>query len=195
MSTDTANQKSVIRKFALITRKKTYQKKDESSQKDVIEIFEKNIIPLLSPNPLISAYLPINSELNPNPLMFFLRDKYKAELCLPVIVRKGEALIFRSYSKDCEMEQGPFKTSHPKHGEALSPDVIISPLLAFDKKGFRLGYGGGFYDRTFALHKKSLKLGLAFSEQVLTNPLPKNEFDHPLDGVITPDKYWKFNGQ
>ena len=195
MSTDVANQKSVIRKFALITRKKAHQKHAESAQSDIIKIFEQNLPYLLPDKPIVSAYLPINSEINPMPLMFFIRDKYQAKLCLPVIVGKDKPLIFRPYREDCEMEKGPFKTSHPKNGNSLAPDVIIAPLLAFDKNGFRLGYGGGFYDRSFATHKKSLKIGLAFSEQLLSNPLPKDKFDLPLNAIITPNKFWKINLQ
>ena len=97
---------------------------------------------------------------------------------LPRIVN-GEMLAV-PYSEDCERV---FGIPQPKSGEDHSAEVILTPMLAFDRAGFRLGYGGGYYDRYFALHG-GLRVGIAYEGQAVET-LPHGKFDVPLHAMIT----------
>ena len=97
-------------------------------------------------------------------------------------------MFFRSYSKETELVLSKFNIPIPKNGKKVSPDIIICPLLSFDDSGSRLGYGGGYYDRTLCSIKKKKKvifLGLAFSKQKSFIKLPINKYDQKLDGLIS----------
>src|SRR5699024_8920221 len=98
---------------------------------------------------IVSAYRPIRSELDPEPLMLAL-IAHGCRLCLPVIEGKGLPLKFREWTPGVSMQAGPYGAQVPAEGAWLDPDLLIVPLLAFDACGQRLGYGGGFYDRTIA---------------------------------------------
>ncbi len=141
--------------------------------------------------PLIAGYWPLQWELDCRLLLMELLEK-KFRICLPVVVAKGAPLIFREYKRDDAM------TRHPKFGmyepredkPVLNPDVVIVPLLAFDKNGYRLGSGLGFYDRTLAKlrhEKKVLTIGAAYASQQV-DAVPTEAHDQPLDVVITENK-------
>ena len=100
------------------------------------------------------------------------------EVLLPRIV-EGEMWSV-PYSRDTELV---FGIPQPKAGEDCPAQVILTPMLAFDNAGFRLGYGGGYYDKYFASHK-GLRVGLAYGGQAVEN-LPHDEYDIPLHAVIT----------
>ncbi len=96
----------------------------------------------------IAGYLPIGSEVDPRGAMRVLaRDN---RVCVPVVTAPGAPLRFREWTPGCALEPGPFGVMVPIDGGWRVPDVVIVPLLAFDARGARLGYGGGFYDRTLA---------------------------------------------
>ena len=135
---------------------------------------------------IISAYLPIKTELCALNAMheFFRRGK---RVCLPVVVGSGQPLRFREWRPGAEMQYGAFGTSAPARGAWLEPRLLIVPLLAFDRQCNRLGYGGGFYDRTIARLESAgevLKVGLAFAEQECAR-VPCTDSDRRLDAVIT----------
>ena len=94
-------------------------------------------------------------------------------------IQNGE-MISVPYSEERELV---FGIPQPKSGKDCAAEIIITPLLAFDKDGFRLGYGGGYYDRYFASHE-GFRVGLAYEGQAL-NALPRDQFDIPLNAVIT----------
>ena len=97
-------------------------------------------------------------------------------------------MYFRSYFKETELVLSKFDIPIPKHGKAVFPEIIICPLLSFDDSGSRLGYGGGYYDRTLCSIKKKKNvtfLGLAFSKQKSITKLPINKYDQKLDGLIS----------
>ena len=109
------------------------------------------------------------------------------EICLPVVIKKDLPLTFREWTPETEMIRSSFDIHIPATDKELIPDLIISPLISYDKHGVRLGYGGGFYDRTIAhLRKKMsvLYLGIAFPEQKSYVNIPKEDHDIILDGVI-----------
>ncbi|MEX0970166.1 MAG: 5-formyltetrahydrofolate cyclo-ligase [Paracoccaceae bacterium] len=140
----------------------------------------------------ISAYLPIRSEIDPRPAMEALHERGHS-LCLPVIQGKGQALRFRAWQLGCALEDGPFGAAVPASGAWLAPDILLCPLVAFDAAFYRMGYGGGFYDRSLhALRaaKPVLAIGLAYEGQRMP-ALPHDAHDQPLDAVATENGvYW-----
>jgi 5-formyltetrahydrofolate cyclo-ligase len=134
----------------------------------------------------LAAYWPMAGELDVRPFMENWIDLGKA-CCLPVVHQKDSPLIFRQWQRGEALEEGPHKTCHPFSDKPqLLPDVVLVPLLAFDLNGGRLGYGGGYYDRTLA-GLDVLKIGVGFDEQE-THSVPMGPFDQKLDWIITPTR-------
>lgn len=104
-------------------------------------------------------------------------------ICLPETPPRGKPLIFRQWRPGSRMISERFGTLRPV-GAVLVPDVLLVPLLAFDRHGHRLGYGGGYYDRTLALLPRVRTIGCAFAAQEL-DAVPVGEYDAPLDAVAT----------
>ncbi len=135
---------------------------------------------------IISAYMPIRTEVSPLPAMEAAHMR-GYQICVPVVMGKSMPLEFHHWTPDTEMIEGAFGAMIPKDGQILEPDVIITPLLAFDMAGYRLGYGGGFYDRSFeqlSEKKKITAVGYAYSDQELMI-VPREETDYRLDKIIT----------
>lgn len=136
---------------------------------------------------VVAGYWPLGDEIDPRPLMAALAAA-GCSLALPVVVGKGEALIFRVWAPGDRLEAGVHGTRHPSaQAPALRPGVILAPLLAFDRKGFRLGYGGGYYDRTLAELRRTgeviaIGLGFAVQEQAA---VPSEPWDQTLDMILT----------
>jgi 5-formyltetrahydrofolate cyclo-ligase len=135
---------------------------------------------------VISGYRPIRTEIDPTPLMEALHAAGH-RLCVPVIQGKGLALKFREWRPDAEMVEGEFGALVPASGDWLEPRLLIAPLLAFDTQGWRLGYGGGFYDRSLQglrAERRTLAVGFAYSAQQV-DAVPHDPTDQPLDAVAT----------
>lgn len=113
--------------------------------------------------------------------------RHRGPVGLPVVTGKGVPLLFRRWNGGA-LQPGPFGTSHPAESAGLLiPEVLIVPLAAFDRAGHRIGYGGGYYDRTLQLLRKSasvMAIGLAFASQEVAE-IPSEAFDQPLDLVVT----------
>lgn len=110
-----------------------------------------------------------------------------ARLCTPVIIAAGQPLRFREWSPDSIMEDGTFGAKIPAAGEWLTPDIIIAPLVGWDRRGGRLGYGGGFYDRTLEglrAMRPTPAIGFAYAAQELSHA-PQEPTDQPLDMIVT----------
>lgn len=190
--TCTPEQKDFIRTQALQNRRclhATFEKTDKSYSK-----FLDNFQALLkseniSTENFFSGYIPIKHEANPLPIMEFLHNK-GSHICLPVVVQKASPLIFREYIPNkTELVKGNYGTLNPTDSvKEIIPSVLIVPMLAFDRKGYRLGFGGGFYDRTIAKLKQTnnniICIGLAFDGQQIDN-IPQDEFDQKLNWIIT----------
>ncbi len=135
---------------------------------------------------VISGYMPIRTEINPLPVMRALVEEgYR--VCLPVVVGAGLPLVFRAWMPGCKMVEGAFGALVPEADMQLKPEALITPLLAFDQSGYRLGYGGGFYDRTLALlgqERRVYAIGFAYDAQRLES-VPREATDQRLDAIIT----------
>jgi 5-formyltetrahydrofolate cyclo-ligase len=136
----------------------------------------------LKPNAVVSGFWPMGSEIDIRPLLLVLHV-HGHPIALPVTPRKGEPLTFRGWRPGDVLIPERFGTMCPI-GEILVPDVLLIPLLAFDASGGRLGYGGGFYDRTLAGLPGRFRLGCAFAAQQV-DAVPVGPYDIRLDAVAT----------
>lgn len=144
----------------------------------------------------VSGFSSVRTEIDTGPLMHRLHnDGFK--LALPVIVEKDAPLVFRDWTPGDDMTKGPMGIPEPLASAAeVVPDGMLIPLLAFDQRGYRLGYGGGFYDRSLAKIRKLkpvLAIGVAFDEQEV-DAVPIDRYDEPLDWVLTPTRVLKCAG-
>jgi 5-formyltetrahydrofolate cyclo-ligase len=145
------------------------------------------------PGAVAAGYWPFRSEIDPRPLMARLA-RSGVRLALPVTPGKGSdaALSFRLWRPDRPLAPGAFRVHEPDpECETVEPDLLLVPLLAFDRTGHRLGYGAGHYDRTLAeLHarKPIVAIGLAFAAQEVDR-IPADGHDQILDGVVTERAY------
>lgn len=133
----------------------------------------------------LSGYLPIRSEADPVPAMAALSRH--GPVGVPEVTGPGEPLRFRLWTPGAPLEQGSFGVMIPTDAPEMTPEILIVPLLAFDARGFRLGYGGGFYDRTLAALRAQgpvQAIGLAFAAQEVS-ALPVEATDQPLDAIVT----------
>jgi 5-formyltetrahydrofolate cyclo-ligase len=132
---------------------------------------------------VLSGYMPMRTEIDPLPAM----AAHQGPVGVPVIIGKGQPLRFREWSPGARMVEGAFRALIPEDGAWVEPEVLIVPLLAFDARGYRLGYGGGFYDRTLeGLRAKGpvLAVGFAFAAQEMPD-VPTDATDQRLDAVVT----------
>ena len=136
---------------------------------------------------VVSGFWPMAQELDIRPLMIELVSQ-GCQLCLPVVVAKREPLVFRAWRPGDALEQGVFGTVHPSpRREVLEPDALIVPMLACDEEGWRLGYGGGFYDRTLLglrARRRVTAMGVGFNAQ-LVDDVPHGPDDQRLDWLLT----------
>ncbi len=135
-----------------------------------------------------ALYRPIGSELDPTPLA--KRLAYEGyDLCLPVVVELNAPMIFRRWLLDQPLEPDLVGVpAPPPLAEVVTPELIVTPLLAFDAAGARLGQGGGYYDRTFAALPDAFRIGFAYAGQEV-EPLPLEPHDIRLHGVLTESGY------
>ena len=143
----------------------------------------------------VALFWPYRTEIDTGPLLQAFQHR-QIEVSLPVTGAKNTPLTFRIFEGEDKCIAGAYGIPIPaaQCGET-TPDLIFAPFLAIDKSGYRLGYGGGYYDRTIA-HYQTLGLtphliGLGFDAQRVEK-VPVGEFDMPLDGVLTPSGLYVF---
>lgn len=139
---------------------------------------------------VISAFWAMGSEIDPRPLTDALRARGHP-IALPVMMGKSEPLAFRLWVPGEVLVERMWGIREPAAtSQAVEPDVLLVPLLAFDRQGHRLGYGGGFYDRTLRrlrTRKPISAIGVAFDEQEI-DVVPYLDYDESLDWVLTPSR-------
>jgi 5-formyltetrahydrofolate cyclo-ligase len=133
----------------------------------------------------ISFYMPMRAEIDPRPAM--VRAVMRGPVLLPV-TQRGRPLLFRQWQPGTTMVRDGYGVEHPDEAQQEgTPEILVVPLLAFDQDGHRLGYGGGYYDRTLAVLRSRgpvTAIGFAFAAQEVPR-LPASARDEPLDGIVT----------
>lgn len=141
----------------------------------------------VKPGTIVSGFMPMKTEVNPLPLLRKLSDA-GARLALPCINGRGKPLIMRAWAFGDAFKAGQWGIREPvPEAPEVAPDIVIVPLVAFDRMGNRIGYGAGYYDMTLAVlraRKKVIAVGIAFAAQEIAH-VPATERDEPLDFVLT----------
>jgi 5-formyltetrahydrofolate cyclo-ligase len=141
----------------------------------------------ITPGTIISGFMPLKSEINPLPLLQKL-SQAGARLALPAIAGRGKPLIMRAWQFGAPLDRGQWGIREPKpDAPDVEPDILLVPLLAFDREGFRLGYGAGYYDMTIhrlRTRKPMTAVGIAFAAQEVPK-IPTTPRDERLDLVLT----------
>ena len=133
----------------------------------------------------LAGYLPMRTEIDPVPAL--AEAAAHGPVGMPVIVAKGTPLRFRLWTPGCATVPGTFGAPIREAGDWMVPEILIVPLVAFDRRGGRLGYGGGFYDRTLQALRANgpvMAIGYAFAAQEAED-LPLETTDQPLDLIVT----------
>lgn len=139
---------------------------------------------LLSPDMIIGFYWPIRGEYDARKLVAALIDR-GAHAAMPVVVEKSAPLIFRDWHPGTRMANGFWDIPVPAEGEPVIPTALLVPLVGFDDRGYRLGYGGGYYDRTLAsLPAKPFAIGVGYELSHLGTIYPQPH-DIPMSAIVT----------
>ena len=143
----------------------------------------------------VGSFMSIRSEISTNKLNKAILDMDK-KLAFPIIEKNSETLIFKTTNSLKSFKLGKFNIPEPKdNNKEITPQLFFVPCLGFDLKGYRIGYGGGFYDKTFEKLKKLNLLfntvGFAYDDQK-QNELPIEKFDYKLDFVLTEKQLYTF---
>jgi len=187
MDEDIKAQKNIMREQAKRTRN-MLNSLDSIAQKNLCQNFFDNIE--VSDGVCVASYWPMERELDTSILMEELLDK-GIKVALPIVEKGSRILKFAEWSNDTPMSIGVYKIPQPLIDDNtvwLEPDLFLVPMLAFDRQGARLGYGGGYYDSTLAEYrnkKEILAIGLAYAEQACLFHLPLEEHDQKMDWIIT----------
>lgn len=187
-----------------IDPKRALREQARARRKEAFEVFGARIGPVLTanfmhafslpPGVTVAGYVPTNSEVDVRPLMQALGERGHP-LALPAVTSEGAPLTFRAWQPDDPLVPGFKQIPEPSPDAALvTPDVVLVPLLAYDSAGHRLGYGGGYYDRTLARLRADgdvFAIGIAFSAQAVDS-LPGSPHDQKLNAVLTEQGLTRF---
>ena len=169
--------KAVARKAAFAARKAAFAAGQGQAAELLADFLAAHV------GKVLAGYMPMRTEIDPLPAMAV----HQGVVGVPVIMAKATPLRFREWGPGAAMVAGEFGAKIPAEGGWIEPEVLIVPLLAFDAAGYRLGYGGGFYDRTLAglrARHRVLAVGFAFAAQEVA-AVPVDGFDQRLDAVVT----------
>jgi 5-formyltetrahydrofolate cyclo-ligase len=183
-TTDISKAKEVLRREAIARRNAL----PAIERQQAAEAVAGRPFPIAIPRgAVVAGFMPLKSEINPLPLMRKLAEA-GAKLALPVVAGRGLPLIMRSWSFGAPLASGVWGIREPKaDAPAVDPDILIVPLLAFDRRGYRLGYGAGHYDMTLATlraKKRIVALGIGYAAQEV-DTVPTSPRDARLDLVLT----------
>ena len=176
--------KAALRAAALARRQAL---SEEVRAESALAIARRSFPVAVAPGTVVAGYMPIRGEIDPRPLMRVLSTQ-GAALALPTIAADKQPLIFRAWRDGDPLRRGPLGIKEPQPDVAVAiPDIVLVPLAAFDRRGYRIGYGGGHYDRALAklrLEKTILAIGLAFATQEIAC-VPNEVHDLPVAFVLT----------
>jgi 5-formyltetrahydrofolate cyclo-ligase len=183
-TTQQAEQKNALRREA-IARRDALPAAERAAAADAIAAREFPVS--MAPGALLSGFMPLKSEINPMPLMRKLAAA-GAKLALPVVAGRGQPLVMRAWNMGESLAAGVWGIREPKSdAPQVDPDILLVPLLAFDRAGHRIGYGAGYFDLTIhALRAKKavVAVGIAFAAQEIS-AVPATPRDARLDLVLT----------
>ncbi|HXP98345.1 MAG TPA: 5-formyltetrahydrofolate cyclo-ligase [Telmatospirillum sp.] len=174
-----------MRRQAVATRREAHQCQKETAGERIASVFLATV-PWRA-GMTVAGYWPMSDEADVRPLLTILSER-DCPVALPVVVAKDDALRFRLWRPGMPLDAGRYGTLQPPPDSPLvMPDLLLIPLLAFDRRGGRLGYGGGYYDRTLAslrIERHSLAVGIAYAAQEFPE-LPHEPHDQRLDWIVT----------
>lgn len=180
-----ASEKAAARKAASRQRKEARAAAGPDAATTVADILARDLP--ASGGVTVSGFLPIGSEIDVRPALERLRA-LGCDICLPCVVAPDTPLVFRRWREGDPLVTEAFGTRAPApDAPVVEPDILLVPMLAFDAAGYRLGYGGGFYDRSLdalRARKAVLAVGVAFDGQRVA-AVPRGPFDQPLDRIAT----------
>ena len=181
-------EKKILRKFLINRRKHLSRDYEEKNMSHV------HLRPLLNNmnNDYVGSYIDYNSELSTNAIHKYLIEK-NLNICLPKIDYQTNEINFFKYSTGTKLIKNKYNILEPEiTNEIIFPKLVLVPLLAFNESGFRLGYGGGFYDKYFSSQEEKdiIKVGLGFSFQK-ANQIPIESHDQKLDWILTESYLYK----
>jgi len=184
--TDFAAIKAAARKAAFAARKEAFARGQGQAAEILADFLAAHR------GRALAGYMPMRTEIDPLPAM----AAHDGPVGVPVIVGAGQPLRFREWSPGVAMVPGDFGALIPAEGAWVEPEVLIVPMVAFDARGYRLGYGGGFYDRTLEglrAKRPTLAVGFAFAAQEVEE-VPIEPTDQRLDAVVTEEGLRLFGG-
>ncbi|MBI0327060.1 5-formyltetrahydrofolate cyclo-ligase [Burkholderia plantarii] len=179
-----ANRKRVLRETLAPLRRAV------SGEAAANAALARRVLDLLGKHPLLTVgfYWPLPGEFDARPTIAeWLGDDARRRAALPVIAQPYTPLSFRTWTPDAPMRTGHHRIPEPAGGEPVVPDLLLIPCVGFDRQGFRLGYGGGYYDRTLAAWPNDalpVTIGVAY-EALALDALPRESHDRPLDWIVT----------
>ncbi len=145
---------------------------------------DRRFMALLSPGLVVASYVPIGSEADPAPLAQAAAAA-GCSLALPHVVDRATPLRFLRWAPDTALTAGPFGLRQPAGEDVeLAPDIVLTPLVAFDRHLNRIGQGAGHYDRAFEAFPRAKRIGVAWSVQRL-EAIPADPWDMPLHAIAT----------
>ncbi len=181
---DMTNPKALLRHHAKKRREEIHNKRPDAGIHAAA-----NFMRALAPKPddIVAVYHPAGTELDTWPLVEALFQE-GCRVALPVVIAKNTPLIFREFTLETVLVEGQYKImTPPENTPELDPNIIVCPLLGFNKQGTRLGMGGGFYDRTLSTLRETkpiTAIGYAFADQELPH-LKAEAHDENLDWIVT----------
>lgn len=177
--------KRALRVEAAARRREAQGMSDDRTGERLRDRFKEAI--RLDSGAIISGYWPVGDELDLRPLLLHLHARGHV-LGLPVVVGRGRPLIFRAWRPEARLVPGRYGIPTPSaETREVTPDLLLVPLLAFDRQGYRLGYGGGYYDLTLKhlrAAQRALAVGVGYAAQEVAS-VPHDETDETLDWVVT----------
>lgn len=171
------DDKAAARKAAFAARKEAFAKGQGQAAALLADLLAE-----YGPRPL-AGYMAMRTEIDPLAAM----AAHTGPVGVPVILGPGQPLRFREWSPGCALIEGDFGARIPTEGAWVEPHILIVPMLAWDRRGYRLGYGGGFYDRTLEMlraRRPTVAIGFAFAAQEIPQ-VPVEPVDQPLDAMVT----------